>query len=193
MIGGKIAVIFTNEYGGSVVSTELLNTTGKRVERLRKDKSWRQLDLAKAVNVRQNYISAIEKDLATPSAELMAAIAKQLETTLDFLMCLTDEPSPPKDNEPTFIHPEAEQVARIVDDISAQEGREAVLRSVTGIHAHYKAREAYEKEIKNLLSIIEAAQGFEYRQALERRLAQRFSGSQSDPHVASDSNGRLIA
>src|SRR5262245_55382995 len=96
------------------VMTELLNTTGKRVERLRKDRGWRQADLADVAKVRQNYISAIENDTATPSAETMTAIAKALDTTLDFLMILTNNPALPGDGEPTFLTEEAEKAAKVI-------------------------------------------------------------------------------
>lgn len=69
----------------------ILDTTGKRIERLRKDRGMRQIDLAEAVEVRQNYISAIERDVASPSAEVIAQIALALDTTTDFLLLLTHD------------------------------------------------------------------------------------------------------
>lgn len=73
----------------------ILDTTGKRVERLRKDNGMNQAALAALVGVRQNYISAIERDVASPSAEVMAKIALVLGTTTDFLLLLTDSPARP--------------------------------------------------------------------------------------------------
>lgn len=71
----------------------LLDTTGKRVERLRKNKGMNQAALAALVGVRQNYISAIERDVASPSAEVVAQIARSLNTSTDFLLLLTDAPA----------------------------------------------------------------------------------------------------
>lgn len=87
--------------------TELLNTTGKRVERLRKDKHWTQKQLSAAADVRQSYISGIENDTASPSAEIMARVAKALGTSLDFLMMISDNPVVKEDSEPEFFSPEA--------------------------------------------------------------------------------------
>lgn len=77
------------------LDTRLLDTTGKRVERLRKDSGMNQAALAGLVGVRQNYISAIERDVASPSAEVVAKIAQALGTSTDFLLLLTDIPVRP--------------------------------------------------------------------------------------------------
>lgn len=74
---------------------ELLDTTGKRVERLRKDNGMSQAELAARVGVRQNYVSAIERGVASPSAEVMAQIARALGTSTDFLLLLTNVPARP--------------------------------------------------------------------------------------------------
>lgn len=181
MIGCAIEEIFTNK-GYSM--TQLLDTTGKRVERLRKDRGMNQVELARAVNVRQNYISAIERDVATPSAEVMAGIARALETTLDFLMLLTDNAELPKDGEPTRISEEAEQAARLIDEMADTEARALALNAVTGIHSQYSERAQKERLVRDLLGLIEASNGIAYRRDIERRLglvARPQSNGESSP------------
>lgn len=75
------------------LNANLLDTTGKRVERLRKDLGLSQAELAALAGVRQNYISAIERDTASPSAEVVARIARTLGASTDFLLLLTDIPA----------------------------------------------------------------------------------------------------
>lgn len=168
MMKGKIAVKFTSKE----FMTELLNTLGKRTERLRKDKSWRQSDLAKAVSVRQNYISAIENDTATPSAELMAAIAKALDTTLDFLMLLTDNSERPQDAEPTFISEEAEKAARLIDELLPTE-RQQALAALEEIRKEHDVRMERRKLFEYMFGLIRDLGGPEYVQQVEREIGHR--------------------
>lgn len=183
MIGCAIEEIFTS---GDRCMTQLLDTTGKRVERLRKDRGMNQVELARAVNVRQNYISAIERDVATPSAEVMAGVARALETTLDFLMLLTDNPELLDDAEPTAWSEEAEQAARMIDEMSDKEIRAQALRAVTGIHAHHSERVQKERLVRDLLNLIERSNGVEFRRDVERRMgliARPANGSGEPPSL----------
>lgn len=164
----EIAMTFTNRE----LMTELLNTSGKRTERLRKDKGWNQEDLAKAVSVRQNYISAIENDKAAPSADVMAAIAKELDTTLDFLMLLTDKAEKPEDAKPTFISTEAEQAAHIIDLLLPEE-RQRCLGAVQAVQKEHELNAELGKLFEYLFGLIRDLGGPEYILAVEREVGAR--------------------
>lgn len=168
------------------IMTELLNTTGKRVERLRKDRGWRQADLAEAAKVRQNYISAIEKDTAAPSAEIMGAIAKALGTTLDFLMMLTNNPELPGDNEPTFLTEEAEKAAKTVDALPG-DARTKLLAKISAYEQNYWNLVAHKRKLNQILESVERRWGDEARDAVleyfrvgaQAIIDQRITGDQS--------------
>lgn len=52
---------------------------GERVRKLRTRRGWTQMQLATAANVNQGYLSAIERDLRTPRASTVKALAVALE------------------------------------------------------------------------------------------------------------------
>lgn len=163
----EIELIFTN--GRRPMDQRFYNTTGKRLVLLRDDLGLDQGVVAQRTGIRQSYLSQIEHDRANPSAEIMARLAKELDTTTDFLLLLTDDPAKPQDNKPTLLSEEAEQIARMVDDMPP-EGREGALRSVTGIYNHYEEHTRLNKQIMELLTLIESSQGAAFRRDLERRL-----------------------
>lgn len=75
---------------------ELLNTTGKRLRALRLERDVSQIELVRrlegvGVSIQNSYISRIEKEDLTPSAEVLVGIAQVLNTTTDFLLLLSDE------------------------------------------------------------------------------------------------------
>ena len=119
--------------------TELLNTPGKRTERLRKDKGWRQSDLARAVSVRQNY----------------------LDTTIDFLMLLTDMAEKPEDAKPTFISTEADEAAHIIDLLLPAE-RQRCLEAVQAIQKEHELNVELGKLFEYLFGLIRDLGGPEY-------------------------------
>jgi transcriptional regulator with XRE-family HTH domain len=58
-----------------------------------------QAELARRVNVRQSYISDIEHNRASPSAQVISSIADVLDTSVDFLLLRSEDPLPPNDEE----------------------------------------------------------------------------------------------
>lgn len=56
-----------------------------RIKELRKEKGYRQEDLAEAVNVSRQTIIAIENDKYNPTLELAMRLAKYLNTTVEEL------------------------------------------------------------------------------------------------------------
>ncbi|MBQ3135892.1 MAG: helix-turn-helix transcriptional regulator [Clostridia bacterium] len=58
------------------------------IKELRKEKGYRQEDLAQAVNVSRQTIIAIENDRYNPTLELAMRLAKYLNTTVEELFIL---------------------------------------------------------------------------------------------------------
>lgn len=114
-----------------------LETTGQRIYWLRRTTAkMLQKDLAAALGVAQSYVSDMEADKREPSAEVARKIADVLNTTTDYLLLRTDDPSPPKDAEPTFLSDEAAQAATMIDEMYP-DLRSQALRAVRGIHEHF--------------------------------------------------------
>ena len=61
-----------------------------KIKELRKIKGYRQEDLAKALNVSQQTIIAIENNKYNPTLELAMKLARCLETTVEELFRLED-------------------------------------------------------------------------------------------------------
>lgn len=58
---------------------------GKRIEKLRRNRQWNQMDLAKKAGVSQATVSQVERGDRTPGLEAVGALAKALEVTVEFL------------------------------------------------------------------------------------------------------------
>lgn len=76
---------------------DFMNTTGKRLRILRDDMGWNQSQLAAATDgaVSQSTVSKIERDAIDAGGSAVAALARALNTTADFLLMLTDDPTVP--------------------------------------------------------------------------------------------------
>lgn len=59
-----------------------------RIKELRKQKGYRQEDLAEALNVSRQTIIAIENDKYNPTLELAMKLARYLDTTVEDLFSL---------------------------------------------------------------------------------------------------------
>lgn len=87
---------------------DYLNSLSKRVRVLRDDLGLSQGELSVATKgeLSQSMISKIERGIATPGATGVAALARALKTSTDFLLLLTDNPAPPAfidDEEPLLL------------------------------------------------------------------------------------------
>lgn len=83
---------------------DILNTTGKRVRLLRGDLDLTQEELTRqmeklGVKIGRSYISLLERSDSLPSGEVLAAMARVLHTTTDYLLLLTDDPLIPGEPE----------------------------------------------------------------------------------------------
>ena len=68
---------------------------GKRIKELRKKAKQSQQDLADALGASQRTISHWETGRTTPDPHVLANIADQYNTTVDYIIGRTNNPSPP--------------------------------------------------------------------------------------------------
>lgn len=72
-----------------------MSTVGERIVELRNRRGWSSNYLATLSGVSSGYLSDIEKGKRkNPSGEIIARIAKELDTTVDYLLGRTDDPKP---------------------------------------------------------------------------------------------------
>lgn len=79
--------------------TDFLNTTGKRIRILRQDLGMTQDEMhrrlvANGTEISRSYVSMIEKQDVLAGSHLARGLAKVLNTSSDYLLMLTDDPSP---------------------------------------------------------------------------------------------------
>lgn len=60
-------------------------TLGERIRRLRYERDWSQAQLGQKLGVHQKQISGYERDVHTPSTEVLIRIAELFDVSLDFL------------------------------------------------------------------------------------------------------------
>lgn len=71
----------------------------ERLKNLREDRDLKQKDLAKLLNVSQNTYSQYENDVIALTAENAVKLALFYDTSVDYLLGLTDEKAPYKRKE----------------------------------------------------------------------------------------------
>lgn len=71
----------------------------ERLTRLRKDKGLTQKDLAKTLGVSVDSVRRWEQDKRSPDVDMLAKIARALDTTVSYISGETDNPKPTADNE----------------------------------------------------------------------------------------------
>lgn len=67
---------------------------GDRLWDLRKDAGLTQDELAEILNINKHSISSYERDRSEPSDSIKIAIAKYFGVSVDYLLGVTDDPSP---------------------------------------------------------------------------------------------------
>ena len=67
---------------------------GQRISELRKDFGETQAALAEQLGVGKNQVSEIERGNRTTSAERIALICEHYKVSADYLLGLTDDPTP---------------------------------------------------------------------------------------------------
>lgn len=69
-----------------------MNTIGQRIKALREDSDLSQKELAANVNITEATLSRYENDLREPKVSIIIRLAKELNTTTDFLLGLSENP-----------------------------------------------------------------------------------------------------
>lgn len=156
---------------------------GRRLRILRTDLNMTQTELRNemerrfAVGVGQNHISDLERADSMPSLQVAAAIAQVLGTSIDYLAGITDDPAPNAKNEsaPSYISPEADQVAQQVDQLTPEQ-RQATLDLMLSITAREQKRraDAY-TEFQKVMGLIEDIVGPDVRRRIDAELRRRFT------------------
>ena len=67
-----------------------MNKFAERLKELREEKELSQVELAKAINISAACINRWEKNLRTPNADSIIALAKFFGVTTDYLLGLKD-------------------------------------------------------------------------------------------------------
>lgn len=63
-----------------------MSDLGKRIKLLRAEKNISQEELAKKVGVHTNHLSRYERDLTSPSIDVVIKMAEALDVSIDFLI-----------------------------------------------------------------------------------------------------------
>lgn len=126
------------------VMTRILDTTAGRIMLLRKEAGLSQTDLATQLGVVPSTVSFWESGRRGMSTDVLAKMADVLNTSADYLLLRTDDPSPLGGGEGGADHymaPEADAVAQIVDGLP-QAKRSEILAIVRVIANEYAAQQA---------------------------------------------------
>jgi|SRR5689334_24006716 len=71
-----------------------LRLSGFRVRQRREELAWKQSDLSHRLGVHASYVSEIERDRIDVAGSKVAAIARILAVSSDWLLNLSDDPRP---------------------------------------------------------------------------------------------------
>jgi transcriptional regulator with XRE-family HTH domain len=97
------------------------NATGTRIRSLRENKDLQQPDLAKLAKIEQSYVSKLERGLApNVSGIILGRLALVLETTVDYLLGLTSDPTPRpvNQNHPALQDPDFREIMDLWPEFS---------------------------------------------------------------------------
>jgi len=114
-----------------------MNTFGKKIASLRKEKGMSQGDMAKLLSTSISVISRYERDEMIPSIETAKKIAKHLSTTLTYLLGETEDETLLKDPD----------MLRRLKDIKnlPPEDRKCILYNLDAVLRDVKTRQAYSR------------------------------------------------
>lgn len=115
-------------YNWGMATTDL-KTFGERVAQLLRQRKASdspiasQKELAAAMRIKPQYLSALMSGKRTPNVQHLRAAATALETSVSYLALATDDPSPDVATDAAFdmtgyLSPEADEAAQMVDSMS---------------------------------------------------------------------------
>ena len=117
----------------------------EKIELLRKNKSWTQGQLALYAEIDRSYVTKLESgDAPNVSGIILARIARALGTSTDYLLGLTDSPSPvPSANHPAFRDPRVQDILdiwRFLTDIGHEPSLDALHKLALAFRTTYEAK-----------------------------------------------------
>lgn len=127
------------------MANELLDSTGDRLQWLRKRKRLTQAALARSVGVGSVYISQLESNTRSASRTLIAMLAHELGASRAFLEMETDDPTPPgapMPEAPCYFCEEADAAAQAIDAMQHPALRRLALRLVLSVAEYMAADDA---------------------------------------------------
>jgi transcriptional regulator with XRE-family HTH domain len=125
-----------------------------------------QKELARAMEISPQYLNALVKGKSTPNVRHVTLAAKALGTTVDYLTLANDDPTPPAEEAdalPIYFSAQADEAARIIDDLKDDAQRDFALALVRQVAAYVGA--GVERELvpvterKNIPAQIEPVPG----------------------------------
>ena len=92
-----------------------MDTIGKRIRALREDMDLSQKELATKAEMTEATLSRYENDLREPKISIIIRLAKELNTTTDFLLGLSENPY---SNEPTSLNSAEKKLVKLFHTLS---------------------------------------------------------------------------
>lgn len=115
-----------------------MNTLGKRIQQLRKDKNLSQTELAKKIGVSYAQLSRYEIKDSQPPAEVLKKIADALDTSLDYLI------NGNKDDKAKASLKDAEVIRCFKEIDSLPESEKApLIKIISGYIRDFKTKQTY--------------------------------------------------
>ena len=152
---------------------DMLKSFGRRFQLLRQEKDLSQTAIAAmlqsyGITITPSHLSLVEKNKRNVSVDLLVALARLLETSTDYLLVLTDDPSPPdKVDIVPYLSREADDMAQFMDSLPP-ETRRVLLAAAHAWVQHERQR--ISDEWVSLLAAIEKSVGREKRREIEAAL-----------------------
>lgn len=190
----EIIVILEGTIVQMNVNPSALKTFGGRVKTLRRLAGMTQPELVAQCHKRairatpdipaedvkppfsQGYLSKLENDsssdIALPSAEIVLVLADVLDTTTDFLLGRTLDPSPMAVEASGFVTQEARRAARIIDNMPPDERRHVMALVANAAKVSAAADQNLDRKLSEVLASIERLAGPDVRAEIESTIGQ---------------------
>ncbi|MBE6587445.1 MAG: helix-turn-helix transcriptional regulator [Ruminococcaceae bacterium] len=91
---------------------------GQRINELRKERGWSQVDLAKKLSITKQTVSNWENDNIQPSIEMLVRLSKIFAVSTDYMLGLDDSPRLNVDGLPTNV---VAHLSLLIDDFRKQQ------------------------------------------------------------------------
>lgn len=153
----------------SNIAEDFLTTTGQRVRFARAEmRGLQNKELAAKADISPGMLSKIERDQKNPSLEVLTALAKALDVSIDWLMPSQRAESPYRrvEDEPVYFSPEADKVARIIDDFPPKY-REIMLEQALALKMKFALEN---REYRALVALVKEVAGPDVGRQIEQRL-----------------------